>query len=547
MMENRKKIITKIPADIRKTQRVEPGRKLKVAAYCRVSTDADDQLNSYYAQMTYYRQQIQSNDKWQFAGIYADEGITGTQVRKRDQFLKMIKDCEKGKIDMILTKSVSRFARNIVDSLSFVRKLKAMGISIYFEEQNIDSLKEDSETYIGIHSVMAQSESENISANVKWGISKRMENGTYRSNMNMYGYRRDKITDEVKIVPEEAEVVRTIFRYYLDGMSTHQIKKYLEDNNIKTYSGLSTWQHSSIVSILQNEKYCGDVIYQKTYHLDCLSKKVKVNNGDRTKYHIMNDHEPIVSRDLFYAVQAEFAKRNTKRSVSDKAATIRGRYSGKYAFSELLVCGTCNGRYRRKTVKKNGVPFHYWRCINRLDYADKYCSNSVGLEEEALKAAVCRALSRILRQRDEGFEVVKSSLIYSASSESKADDLFFVDKAIRDEETRIIEYGKLAISSEHKEDDYKLAIKDSSERIESLNTQREQIVRQLSCNDAAKKEMERIEKYLLEDRAVVDTYNDSTVRRLISSIEVTPELDLKIYIKGGYEITEKYTPVKNAE
>ena len=279
---------------------------------------------------------------------------------------------------------------------------------------------------------MAQSESENISANVKWGISKRMENGTYRSNMNMYGYRRDKITNEVKIVPEEAEVVRTIFRYYLDGMSTHQIKEYLEENNFKTFSGRSTWQHSTILSILQNEKYCGDVIYQKTYRLDCLSKKVIVNNGDKTKYHIMNDHEPIVTRDLFYAVQAEFAKRNTKRSVSDKAATIRGRYSGKYAFSELLVCGTCNGRYRRKTVKKNGIPFHYWRCINRLDYADKYCSNSVGLEEEALKAAVCRALSRILRQRDEGFEVVKSSLIYSASSERKADDLFFVDKARRD-------------------------------------------------------------------------------------------------------------------
>ena len=199
----------------------------------------------------------------------------------------------------------------------------------------------------------------------------------------------------------------------------------------------------------------------------------------------MNDHEPIVTRDLFYAVQAEFAKRNTKRSVSDKAATIRGRYSGKYAFSELLVCGTCNGRYRRKTVKKNGITFHYWRCINRLDYADKYCSNSVGLEE-ALKAAVCRALSRILRQRDEDFEVVKSSLIYSASSERKADDLFFVDKAIRDKEARIIEYGKLAVSSDHKED-YKLAIKDSSGRIESLKIQREQIVRQLSCNDAAKK------------------------------------------------------------
>ena len=172
---------------------------------------------------------IANNEKWEFVDVYADEGITGTQVKKRDEFLRMIKDCEKGKIDMILTKSVSRFARNIVDSLSFVRKLKAMGIAIYFEEQNINSLKEDSETYIGIYSVMAQSESENISANVKWGISKRMENGTYCSNMNMFGYRRDKTTKEITIVESEAEVVRWIFNLYLDGKSAFQIKQ-LERN-----------------------------------------------------------------------------------------------------------------------------------------------------------------------------------------------------------------------------------------------------------------------------------------------------------------------------
>ena len=166
----RRKVVTKIPADAGKSSRIEFGKRIKVAAYCRVSTDDEDQLNSYRVQKDYYTRYIANNEKWEFVDVYADEGITGTQVKKRDEFLRMIKDCEKGKIDMILTKSVSRFARNIVDSLSFVRKLKAMGIAIYFEEQNINSLKEDSETYIGIYSVMAQSESENISANVKWGI-----------------------------------------------------------------------------------------------------------------------------------------------------------------------------------------------------------------------------------------------------------------------------------------------------------------------------------------------------------------------------------------
>ena len=542
-MNNGERIVTKIPADIRKTQRVEPGKKIKVAAYCRVSTDAEDQLNSYHAQMTYYKKHISSNDKWEYAGIYADEGISGTQVRKRDAFLRMIKDCEKGKIDMILTKSVSRFARNIVDSLQFVRMLKSMGIAIYFEEQNINSLKEESEVYIGIHSVMAQTESENISANVKWGIGKRMENGTYHSNMNMYGYRRDKLTKEVRIVPEEAEVVRTIYRFFLDGMSTHQIKEYLEKSNIKTYSGGSEWRQSAIINILKNEKYCGDVLYQKTYILDCISKKKITNNGDKTRYLVQNDHEPIISRDIFYAAQAEFAKRNTKRSTSDFAVTSKGRYSGKYAFSELLICNECGGKFKRKTVKKKDCVMHYWRCINRLEYADKYCTNSVGFEEEALKAAVCRALSKILQKRDMGFELVKSHLVYVASADEKSEDLFFVEKAIKDEENRIMEYAKLGQKSEHNKDNYQLAIADCTKRIKVLREKRDQVIRQLSFNDAAKKELERIEAYLSEDRAVVDQFDDSTIRRLVNSIHVTHDLELIIYIKGGYEIREKYLPL----
>lgn len=542
-MNNGERIVTKIPADIRKTQRVEPGKKIKVAAYCRVSTDAEDQLNSYHAQMTYYKKHISSNDKWEFAGIYADEGISGTQVRKRDAFLRMIRDCKKGKIDMILTKSVSRYARNIVDSLSFVRMLKSMGIAIYFEEENINSLKEESEVYIGIHSIMAQTESENISANVKWGIGKRMENGTYHSNMNMYGYRRDKLTKEVRIVPEEAEVVRTIYRFFLDGMSTHQIKEYLEKSNIKTYSGGSEWRQSAIINILKNEKYCGDVLYQKTYILDCISKKKITNNGDKTRYLVQNDHEPIISRDIFYAAQAEFAKRNTKRSTSDFTVTSKGRYSGKYAFSELLVCDECGGKFKRKTVKKKDCVMHYWRCINRLEYADKYCSNSVGFEEEALKAAVCRALSKILQKRGMGFELVKSHLVYVASADEKSEDLFFVEKAIKDEENRIMEYAKLGQKSEHNKDNYQLAIADCTKRIKVLREKREQVIRQLSFNDAAKKELARIEAYLSEDRAVVDQFDDSTIRRLVNSIHVSRDLELIIYIKGGYEIREKYLPL----
>ena len=204
----RTKTVTKIAANPALSKRNDPNRIPGAAAYCRVSTDDEDQLNSYRTQKSYYTELIKKNPKWRFAGIYADEGITGTMVKKRDDFLRMIEDCEKGKIDLILIKSVSRYARNIVDCISYVRKLKALGIGIYFEEQNINSLTEDSEVYIGIYGVMAQSESENISANVKWGINKRMQNGTYACRFTLLGYRRNKDTKEIYIVPEEAENVK---------------------------------------------------------------------------------------------------------------------------------------------------------------------------------------------------------------------------------------------------------------------------------------------------------------------------------------------------
>ena len=537
----RRRVITKIPADASKTSRVEFGKRTKVAAYCRVSTDDEDQLNSYRVQKDYYTRYIANNEKWEFVDVYADEGITGTQVKKRDEFLRMIKDCEKGKIDMILTKSVSRFARNIVDSLSFVRKLKAMGIAIYFEEQNINSLKEDSETYIGIYSVMAQSESENISANVKWGISKRMENGTYCSNMNMFGYRRDKITKEITIVESEAEVVRWIFNLFLDGKSALQIKNWLEENGIKTFYGKSVWQTTSILAILQNEKYCGDVMYQKTYCVDCLTKKKKVNNGQKTKYLVVNDHPAIIPRDIFKAAMAEFARRNALRSKSDNTISCRGRYSAKYVLSELLICEECGSHFRRKTNKKKDGVHHYWRCISRLDHKDKYCDFSKGLEEKNLQAAICRAISRVLQGREDGYELLKSKLIY-ATSDVDTDELYLVEKGIHDEQIRIEELADLAIQSKFNKDKYTEAIADCSQRIKDLRERRDMLVMHIKCNEKAREEIERIENYTKQMKPVMTEFDDAIIHRIVNSIQVTKDLNLRIFIKGGAEIVEPLFP-----
>ena len=537
----RRRVVTKIPADAGKSSRIEFGKRIKVAAYCRVSTDDEDQLNSYRVQKDYYTRYIANNEKWEYVDVYADEGITGTQVKKRDEFLRMIKDCEKGKIDMILTKSVSRFARNIVDSLSYVRKLKAMGIAIYFEEQNINSLKEDSETYIGIYSVMAQSESENISANVKWGISKRMENGTYCSNMNMFGYRRNKITKEITIVESEAEVVRWIFNLFLDGKSALQIKNWLEENGIKTFYGKSVWQTTSILAILQNEKYCGDVMYQKTYCVDCLTKKKKVNNGQKTKYLVVNDHPAIIPRDIFKAAMAEFARRNALRSKSDNTISCRGRYSAKYVLSELLICEECGSHFRRKTVKKKDGVHHYWRCISRLDHKDKYCDFSTGLEEKNLQAAICRAISRVLQGREDGYELLKSKLIY-ATSDVNTDELYLVEKGIHDEQIRIEELADLAIQSKFNKDKYTEAIADCSQRIKDLRERRDMLVMHIKCNEKAREEIERIENYTKQMKPVMTEFDDAIIHRIVNSIQVTKDLNLRIFIKGGAEIVEPLFP-----
>ena len=330
------KRVTKIDANPLLAKNSHPPQYLRVAAYCRVSTDDEEQLNSYEAQIAYYTEYIAKNPKWKFAGVYADEGITGTSTLKRKNFLRLMNDCERGKIDLILTKSISRFARNTVDSLSWVRKLRAMNIGVYFEEQAIDSLKAENEMLIGLFSVIAQAESENISANVRWGVQQKMKSGTYRSNFQCFGYKKG--TDGVPIiVPEQAEVVREIYDRFLDGLSLDQIQQHLQSMQAVSMNGGTSWNKKTIDSILKNEKYAGDLLLQKTFIADPISKKTKKNRGELPKYLVSNNHPAIIPREKFNAVQMEIARRGSKHKRSGKTKTEQGKYSGKYALSELLI------------------------------------------------------------------------------------------------------------------------------------------------------------------------------------------------------------------
>lgn len=533
------KVVTKIAANPALAAKKNPNRPLNVAAYCRVSTDDEDQINSYNAQVAYYREKIMQNPKWRFVDIYADEGITGTLANKRDDFMRMIKDCEKGKIDLILTKSVSRYARNVVDSLSYVRKLKAMGIGVFFEEQNINSLTEESETYIGIYSVIAQSESENISANVSWGIHKRMQNGTYACRFNLLGYRRSEETGEPYIIPEEADIVRKIFNMYLDGASVVQIKAFLEGNGIKTRQGKDEWSTDTIRKMLQNEKYAGDVIYQKTFRTDPISKRTVINRGEKEKYLVSNNHPAIVDRDTFVRVQTEIVRRSSKRKTSDKTTTELSKYSGKYALSEILVCGECGSPYKRKTWTQKGSEKRiYWRCLSRIEHGKKFCKSSKGIEEKKLHEAICSALKRGIEENKAVYSLIEANLTYAISGEESSFDVFSLEEHIAQKQAEASDLVKLSMKSGANAEKYEAEIAKMYSEIKVLREQLKQAQEIMQKNTRTNEEVARISEWLNDHDLAFDEYDDVVVRRLVDTIRMNSDDTITLTLKGGIVISE---------
>lgn len=289
-----------------------PTRRLqKVAAYCRVSTEQDEQANSYEAQIEHYSAEIAKHKDWLNAGIYADKGISGTMAKKRPEFLKMIRHCRQHKIDLILVKSISRFARNTVDCLEYIRELKALGIGVIFEKENINTLTETSEAMITIMGYFAQAGSESISKNVTWGVRHAYAEGKVTFTCDIYGYH--KVQDGIEIVEEEAAIVREIFERYYAGASVRIICDTLNERGVKAPGKKKGWYHATIQSILRNEKYKGDVITQKTFCSDLLTHKREKNNGQLPQHYITDHHEAIVDRELFDRVQSEYARRSAKK------------------------------------------------------------------------------------------------------------------------------------------------------------------------------------------------------------------------------------------
>ncbi len=529
--------IVVIPAKPREEIR-QTSKLLKVAAYCRVSTDDKEQKTSYEAQIQYYTNKINKNPDWQMAGIFADEGITGIQAKKRPEFLKMIRLCRQRKIDIILTKSLSRFARNTVDSLKYIRELKELGIAVISEKENINTLTAESEMLITIMSCFAQAESESISKNVSWGVRQSFKSGNVPIKYKtLLGYKKgaDGLPE---IVPEEAEIVRLIYRSYLDGMSLKQIADTLNSRGLRTKHKNAAWQIEIVKSILVNEKYSGDALLQKTYVTDCITKKTRKNNGELPMYLVKNHHEPIISRADFNRVQEEMARRSAKRVIADKLTkTEQGKYSAKYALSELLICGECGEHYRRVTWTAKGFKEIKWRCVSRIQYGKKKCHSSPTVDEQALHRAIVSAVNEFCTVKDDVAKALRES-ITEVLDPTQNGSVQAAQQRIDELARNMDELIRLATVPETAES----AMSDIAKFSEEMKALREFIETEKAKQAAAQhgsNELSNVLQRLEKEDFTLTEYDDIVTRQLIERITVESKDTITITFKSGFEIRKE--------
>ncbi len=523
--------VTVIPpiAEMQGESRIDM-RPKRVAAYCRVSTDREEQEHSFETQKAMYTEMIMMKPTWQMAGIYADEGITGTVAKKRPGFMKMIEDCRKGKIDMIVTKSVSRFSRNNLDCLMYVRELKQLGIPIIFEKEGINTIQVSSELLLTLFGALLQAESESISMNVKLGIRQSLKNGNVRFSYKTFlGYRKGA-DGQPEIVPEQADIVRRIYNDFLAGATYLEIAKRLTEENVPTMGGGNRWFSERIKSILKNEKYKGDALLQKTYITDPISKRVKKNNGELPMYYVENSHPAIIERRIFDRVQEEIARRAGKKKVKQTGTkTELGRYSGKYALTELLYCGECGTPYRRCTWSRDGKKKIVWRCVSRLDYGKKYCKNSPSVEESRLHNAIAAAITKKANSEEINIGGIMDH-IESFGSRRDTDGIIQRQRRIAEIEKVIDDLARLnSDEAQSGELDYKF-----SELYAELYSVKDELEEMQSGASALDGDM------LNEMREVVTglknhpvEYDDKVVRQLIDCIKVMSADTIKICFKDG--------------
>ena len=513
-------------------------KQLRVAAYCRVSTKEEEQASSYEAQCEYYTDKIMSNKEWTMAGIFADEGITGTSTKKRTEFLRMIRQCKQKKIDLILTKSIQRFARNTLDCINYTRILRQLGIGVLFEKENINSLPADSEFMITMYGAMAQSESESISGNIRRGKQMHAKVGTLKVPCHrLYGYKKDA-DGRFCIVPEQAEVVREIYERYKNGASLRNLKDWLEGNQIKTVLGTADWSVSVIKGILTNEKYCGDVLLQKTFCTDVISKKIVKNVGQMAQYYMPDHHEAIVSREQYNAVKAEMARRSALRSPSKQAVTGRSCYTSKYALSDRIVCGECGTLYRRCTWTSRGRKYPVWRCTSRLNYGTKYCHDSPTIKEEPLQNAILSAINAAMSDKPVLLDRIKNAVsLELLPVQGQTMSLADIERRLAQLDEQFQQLLTEAIDAEDKEACNAQFAEILAEQT-SLKKQKETILQSSMDTDRVCTRMKQAEQAIESTASTITEWNENAVRQIVERVTVLSADEVLVRIKSGAEIKQ---------
>ena len=487
-----------------------------------VSTDSEEQASSYEVQVEHYTQFIEKNPEWELAGIFADDGISGTNTKKREEFNRMIEACMAGHIDMIITKSISRFARNTLDCLKYIRKLKEKNIPVFFEKENINTMDSKGEVLLTIMASLAQQESQSLSQNIKLGLQYRYQNGEVQVNHNRFlGYTKDE-DGHLIIEPTEAEVVKRIYREYLEGSSLLQIGRGLEADGILTAAGKAKWRPETLRKILQNEKYIGDALLQKTYTVDFLNKKRVQNNGIVLQYYVENSHPPIIPRDLYMQVQEEMVRRANLHSGEKRKKRV---YSSKYALSSIVYCPKCGDIYRRIAWNNRGKHSTVWRCCTRVEHGPTAC-DAPTIQESKLQAAVIKAINLTLGDRESMMATLQENVeaVIRQEDEISSEGI----------EAKLLELQKELLKLTNSKKDYN-SVADEIDRLREL---KQNALVESAEREGLKQRIRQMREFLEQQSTEVTEYDELLVWRLIEKVTVYDDR-FEVEFKSGAKVRIK--------
>lgn len=525
--------------------------KKNVCAYARVSTDNDDQQSSYSSQIKFYTEKIQSNPTWKFVGIYADEGISGTQIKNRTEFQRMIDDALDGKIDLIISKSISRFARNTLDTLKYVRLLREHNVDVFFEKENLHTMELESEMFLTFYSAFAQAESESTSQNVKMGLRAKFKRGEFTGRQGCYGYNWNKETKTLEINPEEAEVVKRIFNLYLSGKGTSAIAKILNSDGIKTHSGYK-WDNANVGFIIKNEKYKGDLCSQKTFVDSPITHRRIRNFGEKPKYYAHDTHEPIISKEDWEKAN-DIMKSRSHKSIPNGHEHGKTGYSMMYPFSSKIVCAFCGNYYiRRLGAKRNdGTKNVYWGCSSKV-HDSKDCKCTSFLRDEMLCNLFIEVYNTLVKNKHKTKEKLLTAIknVLSDNDYSKEiSKLEAEEKTLRNRLSNLID---MKLDDCISKDDYLEKEQELKDKIENVLSKKDEYTQLTRDNKDLSKKFKEISN-LIEEEKYLDDFDRESFNSIIEKI-VVGEVDengnknplvIRFILKTGVEYLATLESINN--